>query len=62
MLRQFANLREGFGKKEEGGVFEEGLINTPMHTTLCLKICLFAVTQLGLQEMYGSKKNFDAHS
>lgn len=27
-----------------------------------LKICSFVITQLGLQETYGSKKIFDTHS
>ena len=32
-LGQFADLGEGVGKKEWGGVFEGG-VNTPMHTMI----------------------------
>ena len=33
-LGQFADLRWGLGKKEDGGVFERVQVDTPMHTML----------------------------
>ena len=37
-LGHFADLRVGLGKKRGGGVFEAGVVYTPMHTMMVLVI------------------------
>ena len=48
-LRQFADLRGGLGKKDEGGVFK-GEVDTPMHTII--NKTLFKNFPLKIQAMF----------